>query len=341
MLNFINDKILFEDLVFEGTEKSTKEAEKLLKNYSYQKKWIQSFLNFAASHRPFSFKQIAMLFKLTGKPKIKFSQIKVFPCYLYSEKIITKDDFLENVPPGSNFLKHKIEYEYPTQTNELAQLIVNDDIHNFVKYFNFDEIETDKQFININGWSFSLRWLVCYCGAMNILKYLIINGLHIDRCSCVKAIQGGSEECVQFLESKGHSFNDTLRLAIEHHQNKMAEWLWENYTDTGLILPFCVENFNTKMLLFLINTGCFDINQQDLTKKTSLHWSVKNGDYLLADYLLLIGADKSIKELYGKMAFDYKEKKSQNNQENKSKSKRNYTVVNREFQQLESCCLLI
>ena len=342
MLNYVNEKVVFEDLIFEGTKESSEKAQKMMKNFLYQNKWIQSLLNFGAFHRPFSFKHFAMLFKCTGKPKIKFSQIKIFPHYLYLENIISKEDFVERVAPGTDSLKDRREYENPLQSNYVTEIIANDDIHTFVNLFNFDDMNIDKQFVEINGWSFSLKWLASYCGAMNILKCLIINGAKIDRCTIVKAVQGGSEECIQFLESKGHTFDGTLRLAIEYHQNKIAEWLYENYNDDGFTLPFCVENFNTHMLLYLIRTGNVDINEQDATRKTSLHWAFKCGDYLLADYLLFSGADKTIKELYGKKAFDYIEKKQDPQKEkDKYKCKRSYKIINRDFQQLESCCLLI
>ena len=299
MMKMIEDKARFEDLVFAGTYESIHEANDLIQTYLPQQRWLQYFINFVASHRPFAFKDLAELFNKTGKTKIKFTQLKVFPSYLFVKNILTKEDFFERAPPANENLKTVKEYERPIDQNALAILIQSDDVTEFVSFITLHQIDLETQCIDINGWSFTLKWFVCYCGSLKILKYLLINNIEIDQWSIVKAVQGGSEACIQFLISQGYSFDGTLRHAIEYHQNKIAEWLYDNYEDPDFTLPFCVENFNTHMLLYFIKQHNWNINEQDSTRKTALHWASKKCDYALFDFLLFKGADKTIKEWYG------------------------------------------
>ena len=95
------------------------------------------------------------------------------------------------------------------------------------------------------------------------------------------------------------------------------------------------------MLLYFIKQHNWNINEQDSTRKTALHWASKKCDYALFDFLLFKGADKTIKEWYGKIASDYREA-----QENNSK-KPTEIVINkqridpRDLQYIDTCCLLI
>ena len=148
---------------------------------------------------------------------------------------------------------------------------------------------------------------ICFCGAVDILKYLIINNVMINELSIRRAVNSGSEELISYLVSNNHSFDFTLNEGIIFHHNKIAKWLYENYRQLIFSLPNSIVFMNTEMLLYFLNIygDLFDVNEQDYYGKTCLHWSVEQNDTLIVRYLYLKGINLDIKDENGKKAYEY------------------------------------
>ena len=65
--------------------------------------------------------------------------------------------------------------------------------------------------------------------SLNLLKYFLINNIHMNEGTIACLISSGSEECIEFAVSKGISFDNTINNAIKYHHNEIAKCLFETY----------------------------------------------------------------------------------------------------------------
>ena len=295
----------FESLISNLSEKNFDEVKELISNFLDTKIWLQKLIIKISFCHPLSYKIYGNLFELTGKPVIKFWCMDLFARYLYARGLIECDDFDSNGPPSMQWLESITDYETPLKEDTLEYYIYTDNVQKFADIITSDDIDITESYpFIINDYRFSnIASLTCFCGSLKILKYLIINNVKITKQAILKAFRNGSEEVIEFLHQKGYPFTNCLETAIRYHHNDIAKWLVDNYNDKYFFTPYCVVAMNTEMLLFFINALNKNINEQDLEKKTCLHYAVMNNDILLTKYLLLKGIDKSIIDFSGQTAF--------------------------------------
>ena len=310
LLNIIDKKITLEKIVCQRDQEEMKKNLDEIKIffYCFNKKWVQNLILYSFKINPFQYKKIGDLFEITGQILFKLQYSHTSTKYLLSRGLITMMDVELNTKIRDLSINSPDEYENPIQEDSLEMFIVKDDITKFVDFITVNDINISNKFVWLNGTYFKTLFdFACRCGSTNIIKYLILNKAEISSSSIEFAVQSGSEDIIQFLESQGHSFDNTVGIAVQYHYNSLVKWIYENFKNPSFRITECVESFNTEILLYFINELNIDINQKNNSEMTILHYGIIQNDVPLVRYLLHKGADKEIKDSSGKTAFDYAE----------------------------------
>ena len=143
---------------------------------------------------------------------------------------------------------------------------------------------------------------ICYCGSVNIIKYLLINDYVFTRNDIEYTVRGGSEAIIELLQSNDYQFHGCFAIAIRYHKNNVARWLYENYHSHVDTLPYYIQFFNTEMFFFFFKSE--EINQTNHLNETSLHYASRHNSITLVKFLILKGADKTIKDENGNTSYD-------------------------------------
>ena len=288
-MNYIDKKIDFENKIFDLNEELFNfNYEEIFKLYS--KEWIQMLISYTSLKRIFSYKYLGDLFAKTGKKIISFNrrQDNCFPTYLLCRNIIKREEIDSFFRPidttGFDVLN---EYEEPIKVNTLEWFIQQDNVSLYLNYITNNDININSNLINIviNEVSFTIMDFICFNGSINILKYYFLNNFKLNSLNILRTVQGGNENVIEFLHSNNITFNGMLVFVIEYHHNKIAKWIYENYSDSNFSLSHCVQYFNTEMFLyFLIDKG-FDINIPNNQGKLSIDYAKYNNDKILIDFI--------------------------------------------------------
>ena len=309
LVNIIHKQIMLERIVClreEGNEKNTDETKIIF--YCFNKNWVQNLILHSFKINPLSYKKIGDFFQLTGQIPFKLPYSHTSTKYLLSRGLISMMDVELNTKTQDFSISSPQEYENPIEDGSMEMFIVNDDINQFVNFITVNGIDIGNKFVWLNGTYFrTLLDFACRCGATNIIKYLLLNHVDATNSAVEYAVQSGSEDAIQFLESQGFLFENMVGVAVQYHHNSLAKWIYENYQNSIFSLTECVESFNTEMLLYFINELNVDINQQHPSGMTILHYAVILNDVPLVRYLLHKGANKDITDHFGKTGFDYAE----------------------------------
>ena len=301
IVEFVDDKIEFENLVWESSAVSLDKAKQLIPNYP--RNWIHKLIYFVANHRPFKYQILADFLVQTGRIDITFNPCDFFAKYIYTRGIIDQRNIIAN-DDGNSGLSLLIGATKPIKETVYSQFIQNDDIESFIDFTTSNSISVSEIFIEMDHTYYSVLDFICYCGAIDMLKFMCINGNVLSQGSLQKCVEGGSEEVIAFLISLNYSFNNLLRYAIENHHNTIARFLYQNYDDSSFRLPNQLFYYNTEMLLYFIDYIKYDINEQNLNGETLLHIYSINNDVLPVKFLLAKGADKNIADSSGNKPID-------------------------------------
>ena len=256
----------------------------------FDKSWIQFLICHAASIKIFEYKYLGDLFESTGIPQIKLDPRNNFTRYLLLRELISINDFnywrRTNDSKKSQNTENIYQYEEPIDPNSIWSVIMNDDVQKFVEYVDENNINIDTEFTSINGVFFLIDGFACQVGSLNILKYLIINGLELNPIISLYGIHSYSQEIIEFLVSQGISFDDTLVEAIKYHFNDTAKWIYENYSDQNFKITVCIESFNTEMFLYFIEDIHLPILKDDQNYYDSpMNSALSNHDDIIVKYL--------------------------------------------------------
>ena len=298
----LEDQILLEHLIFEGTYENYEEIQELM--FKFPKFYLQHLITFAGYFRYFDYKFLGDLFELTGKPQM-FFRCTNFSCYLFARNLISLEDFRSKQITNNDYLKPIEEYEQINK-DSFNYFIKNDDVSGFINFASNHNFSIEEKHILADDQNKDfLLHLACFSGAVNIFKYMIVNDVAIDDEVVYYAVQGGSEEIMELLQSKGYSFDCKLQVAIQSHRNNIAKWIYENYKDQYFKLPNCLDYFNTEMLFYFLDDLHWNINSTDFQRKTCLHKSVIYEEFALTKLLLQKGIRTDLRDTVYKTAFDY------------------------------------
>ena len=266
--DILDKQVEFENLLFDCKEEYLPEIKKLLPFLN--KRWVQKCICFAAFKKSLIYKLLGDVFLFTGKPIITFSRFHAFSEYLYLRNIVSEEDFNSYGAPRASEFKSLQQYEEPIEENSIFSYIIKDDVTNFVDDITINNHDFKTYYPVINDY-FTVMHFASFCGAINIMKYLLLNNHKIDQTTICRAVEGGHEEMIELLDSKGFDLDYNIKIAINCHNNSIAMWLYENKKNLHCPLPYCVEWFNTEMFLYFLGQTTYDIEEQEEdTGKTSL-----------------------------------------------------------------------
>ena len=288
--------------MFTCTYDDYEEIQKLMLNFSPL--FNQELIFFTGYFRYYDFKLLGDLFELTGKPQTIFRNSS-FSMYLLARQLITPDDIRGNriITPEP---VSKIESDHSIKDKSFEFYIKNDDVRGFIDLSITNNLCIVDKHIIINGRNNDiLLHTVCIFGALNILKYLIINNVQLDDEVAYFAVEGGSEDIIELLVAKGISFDSKLQIALQSHQNSIAKWLIENYVDNFFRLPNIVDYFNSEMLIYFLETLGWNISTYDFQHRTCLHLAVIYDEIALAHYLIAHKINQEITDNRLKKAIHY------------------------------------
>ena len=295
------DSINFENLIWSCDENCIDDVKELLSkiNNNY---YAQKVINHVSNFRIFGFKFLGDAMAETGEIIIDNINNE-FAAYLYKRGILDKEKFAQKNQTFSGDNKDLIEFEYPIPKGSVWEYIYHDDVNGFVCYIETNQVKISSLNVNINMHFFNINCFVLFCGALNVMKYLELNGNKIDSLIYYYAIEGGNEEMLEYLSSKGHSFKNEIGTAILYHHNDIASWIIDEVEQTDIKLADCVFNNDTEMFFKFFENGS-DVNEFGRYDKTALMIAAIHNDIRLVDFLLSNGADPSIKDAEGSTAFD-------------------------------------
>ena len=291
----IEDLVQFENLVFDCSEESLREASKLLQKFN--KIYVQKLIQCVSFFRDLYYKQLANFFALTTPCEIKLFNRNYFAIYLYSRNLIKEDDLYNGLYQSKYFEPQAPDYyEFSPKDGSLEYYILKDDVTNFVdtaiKESKMDELDCTCITFEIAGMIYTQ--FICYCGSINIIKFMLFNDYVFSRDDIESVVKGGSEEAIELLQSNEYEFHGCFSIAVKHHRNSVAKWLYQNYHSHIESLPFYLQLFNTELFLYFFNQDPDIVNQTNQLHETSLHFASRNNSLTLVKYLLSKGADKSI-----------------------------------------------
>ena len=295
VLKKMDERIQFVNDIFECTEKSIENAKKLIQNFP--KEFVLNLILFASSKKIFGYKLLGdLIYELhITELDIDFDSHINFLSYLYKIGIITDDILQGKFSFYPEDIQEIDQYLEPVKPGTIWHFIQTDDINSFVDYVTLHNINFHKEGFFVNQQPFFIIEFACYSGAMSILKYLFLNEVPMTPITVDFAIEGGSENVLEFLVDQGVSFDSMIMIAARAHQNKIAKWLNENYNDTYFKLPNCLLYYNYDLFLYFIDECGIDINFQDRWKRSSLTIAVMFNDVDLVKFLLIKGAQNNIK----------------------------------------------
>lgn len=123
-----------------------------------------------------------------------------------------------------------------------------------------DGFDPNKTYKDYNSNKFSLLDLAAKYSSVNCFKFLIANNAKITEKTVKACIEGGNNEILRILVQKGANLNFMLSVAIESHQNQIADYLISNFNCEKITIAQCLAMFNIQAAFFLFDNGN-DINE--------------------------------------------------------------------------------
>ena len=290
ILKHMDDRIKFVECVFKCTPESIEDAKKLLPKFS--KDFVIKLILFVSKKKIFGYELLGQLFAAADIKTISFSfdQHMNFMSYLYKAGIVNDEMLANQFSFISEDFQEMDQYLHPVQPHTIWSFIQKDDVNSFVDYVTVNNINLQKEGFFANQIPYFVIEFTCYCGAINILKYLFLNNIPMTSITVDCAIEGGSEEVIEFLVEHDVSFNSMMGIAVYLHQNKIVKWLYNNYKDSYFKLPSCLMYYNYEIFLYFVDECGYDINSMDNWKRNSLDIAELQNDPELIKFLLLKGA---------------------------------------------------
>ena len=294
----------FEELCWKCTEDSIAKA-KLLIN-TVDPVWAKHLVCFAVpNHRIFSWKLLGDLFEVFPDHSVPLYDTE-FIHYLIVRGLLNNPQTHQLSLIHQNSFKTKEEYEQQVIPNTIEYIIKRDDVPSLSFYLsNHPDINLILTTVKVLGNVYSLINFAAFCGSLNTVKYLMIQGCSVDNKTLECAIQSGNEELIEFLVTKHIVFNKMLFAALVNHRNKIARWLIDSYhCEEDIYLPDLIQIFNTEMFINFIKTGR-DVNEKNYMNMTALMVAAVQNNITLARYLISVGADRYHCDEVGQMAYHY------------------------------------
>ena len=178
----------------------------------------------------------------------------------------------------------------------ICQLIRNDSIEDFIIYTNNYNISLSSK-INysiyetnpflIKNEKTTLIEYAAFFGSIQIFQYLRLNNVDLNPSLWLYAIHGQNPDIIHLLEEsevipKNNSFEQCLEMAIECHQNDIANYIYDNLLDQKNINKDFDMNFHSYCFRF-VNFAFFP---NDIDFEYYLSYLCKYGYFTLVDLFI-------------------------------------------------------
>ena len=293
----------FENYCWECTEDSVKKAKELIP--FVDPIWAHHLVCYAvANHRLFHWDLIADIF--SGFPEHHVKNFgSQFICYLYKKGLVTEDEVSSTISSSESLLTIR-EYEEKVAPKTLEWYIKKDDVPSLTYYLtNHPDVNVVLQQVTVYDTIYTLPNFAAFCGSLNVLKFLMVQGCVVDQETVKYAVASGNEDIIEFLVSKRYNFDNMLFYAIVNHHNDIAKWLMDNYhCEKNIFLPDCIQLFNTEMFLFIMDEKNKNVNEKNYYTMTPLMIAAVQNNIPLCKFMLSIGANIYCSDDLGQMAID-------------------------------------
>ena len=277
---------MLENLIFNATDEDIEDAINLYESKKGQipKDSIYPLITHASIVRPFNFKQFEKLWRYLGKTEDTF-QNSLFLEYLIKLGIQPETSIQDEITASKT--PEEIAEVFPK--GSLGNAIFCDD-YDTVVYLSAEKDFFEKK-IDLGDDQMSLISFAAFCGSLKVFKYFTINMVEISRETVEMAVRGGNPQIIAFIEQKGMTFNNTNKCALRYHRNEVFQWLEENYTHEEVGLTYCLDNFNTQVFVYLVESGKGNIESRDKYGNSPMINASWYGRLDLMQYILDKGAD--------------------------------------------------
>ncbi|OHT10233.1 hypothetical protein TRFO_20532 [Tritrichomonas foetus] len=205
--------------------------------------------------------------------------------------------FFENIDSlkANNWELHKKLMAIGENEDEISKIIREDNIDRFQIISSVNRFDFNSKIQNsvYGKYSYisrdtSLIEYAAFFGAINIFKFLLLNGAKKTESLAKYAVASGNVEIVRIVEQNGCSFNDTLEVAFNFSHSDIFEWILLNkYLKTQQLpiyefLTKCVHQTRFSLLASLLEDG-WNPNKSNLVIA-----AVEEDNLILLNFLLKI-----------------------------------------------------
>ena len=249
----LNQIVEIENLISECTDNSIMKLTKL--SHVMNDNWFfKAILFFGNNNMFFKLTNFIKLFEIFNKTK-KLERIALIPNafyqYLWCKNLIPHDFFHWDHEFSQEEIIRKTEN--PINQNTIWYYIYCNDIQKFVRYITTHDINIIEEKHCFFSKTYKLLDFACYCGSLDIVKYLVINKCKLYK-SIIFGLMGNQENVLEFMIEKGISFEKYLSIPIIYHHNKLAKWICDNSSGINyqILSYYAIDSMNTEILLYSI-----------------------------------------------------------------------------------------
>ncbi|KAK8844306.1 hypothetical protein M9Y10_024518 [Tritrichomonas musculus] len=178
--------------------------------------------------------------------------------------------------------------------NEINEIIRNDSIEEFIVYVNKNQHELDSKvtesiyetnhFLIKNDEELTLIEYAAFFGAVQIFRYLYLNGVQLKKSLWMFAIHGNNPELIEFLienkiKPEDETYENCLKEAIKCHHNCMAEYIRKNLMNKHYELRNLNEKIDTNLLSYSFHYYNFSFISNQPNNHFIFYYAIKF-DYL-------------------------------------------------------------
>ena len=170
---------------------------------------------------------------------------------------IVLNAFCNGFSDNTNFVLNDI--------NEIFEKLRNDDINGLTS--RLDDIDAEYEIRNqshdyylftenyLERCSITMIDFCCFYGSSQCFNFLLSNGCNITERTLKYAIAGGNQSIIDILKDKGHSFENTLKSAIQYHRYDLMFWIIEEYPNLTFPFSWSVQCLNFEGVIAMLNNG--------------------------------------------------------------------------------------
>ena len=278
-----------ETMLFDISESSANSIIDYIKKHdNFSKDAIISLLYKVVCARRFNYKPLSRVFFAISEDLPNNFCPTSFLAYLKYTKYYESE-------PSSYYLERIDASESVFHKESLGYALCNEDIERII-YLSASNDFT-KQNIAYEDYEYDMISFAALRKAINIFKYLMINGSPLTKMTARCAVSSGSSEIIEICVQHGLSFDNTFPDAVINHQNETAHWLLANNYKLSFNLHMAISHFNSQVLYYFVQRSLqSDPNKNILLDHNLISSSVVSANIQALKYLISEGFEYEYRE---------------------------------------------